>query len=206
MAQPETSGASVSPAKAKLRKSPPSPTADNAPRSGPHRRERRRREQDRHVHPRRSGEAPWRPVLRRCANVHRRSGDQHWRGDHDRRSRSRRGHRPARPARGARGSAATNPAFDVTPAELVTAIVTERGIASAPYPQPPGRPATATQRRVAISEPISSGCPVRAVPRHAGGPALAPRKAGKCRVARRAEETKMRWSRRQLGLSSLVSG
>ncbi len=33
------------------------------------------------------------------------------------------------------GSAATNPAFDVTPAELVTAIVTERGIAGPPYPQ-----------------------------------------------------------------------
>jgi len=27
-----------------------------------------------------------------------------------------------------------NPAFDVTPAELVTGIVTEKGIASPPYP------------------------------------------------------------------------
>jgi methylthioribose-1-phosphate isomerase len=33
-----------------------------------------------------------------------------------------------------RGTAARNPAFDVTPAALVSAIVTERGIARAPYP------------------------------------------------------------------------
>jgi methylthioribose-1-phosphate isomerase len=31
------------------------------------------------------------------------------------------------------GVATFNPAFDVTPAELVTAIITERGIARAPY-------------------------------------------------------------------------
>ena len=32
------------------------------------------------------------------------------------------------------GVAIYNPAFDVTPAELVTAIITEKGIISAPYP------------------------------------------------------------------------
>jgi methylthioribose-1-phosphate isomerase len=32
-----------------------------------------------------------------------------------------------------KGVATFNPAFDVTPAELVTAIVTERGVARAPY-------------------------------------------------------------------------
>ena len=33
------------------------------------------------------------------------------------------------------GTPAANPAFDVTPAELVTAIVTDRGVAQAPYPR-----------------------------------------------------------------------
>jgi eIF-2B alpha/beta/delta-like uncharacterized protein len=32
------------------------------------------------------------------------------------------------------GTPCRNPAFDVTPAELVTALVTERGVARAPYP------------------------------------------------------------------------
>ena len=32
-----------------------------------------------------------------------------------------------------KGVATYNPAFDVTPAELVTAIITERGVARAPY-------------------------------------------------------------------------
>jgi methylthioribose-1-phosphate isomerase len=31
------------------------------------------------------------------------------------------------------GAAISNPAFDVTPAELITAIITERGIARPPY-------------------------------------------------------------------------
>jgi len=33
------------------------------------------------------------------------------------------------------GTAVANPAFDVTPAKYVTAIVTERGIARTPYKQ-----------------------------------------------------------------------
>jgi methylthioribose-1-phosphate isomerase len=33
------------------------------------------------------------------------------------------------------GARAYNPVFDVTPADLVDAIVTERGIATAPYPE-----------------------------------------------------------------------
>jgi methylthioribose-1-phosphate isomerase len=34
-----------------------------------------------------------------------------------------------------RGSAAFNPAFDVTPAELIAGIITERGVFAAPYEQ-----------------------------------------------------------------------
>jgi methylthioribose-1-phosphate isomerase len=35
--------------------------------------------------------------------------------------------------------AVANPAFDVTPADLVTAIITELGLAKAPYPESLGR-------------------------------------------------------------------
>ena len=64
---------------------------------------------------------------------HRRSRHAERRRDH---------HRASRPRRGARGSASPtapervgvyNPAFDVTPAELVTAIITDRGIVRPPY-------------------------------------------------------------------------
>jgi methylthioribose-1-phosphate isomerase len=37
------------------------------------------------------------------------------------------------------GTAAANPAFDVTPARYVTAIITENGVARAPYEESLGR-------------------------------------------------------------------
>jgi len=61
--------------------------------------------------------------------------------------------RPVAPA----GTYAVNPAFDVTPARLITAIVTENGVATPPYPaalkrlaseKPAARPAKASSRRV----------------------------------------------------------
>ena len=92
----------------------------------PDRRERRHGEQDRHLRARGARRAPRDPVR-------------------DRRARHRRSTRRRRPAPtipieerdGAEVTtrfAARNPAFDVTPAELITAIVTEDGVHRAPYP------------------------------------------------------------------------
>ena len=46
-----------------------------------------------------------------------------------------------------RGSAAVNPAFDVTPAELITAIVTEEGVLRPPYAEPLAAAVAAAQAR-----------------------------------------------------------
>ena len=97
---------------------------------GPDRRERRRGEQDRHLPARRAGRAARHPLLRGRAGLHASTPP-----------------RPtAPPSRsserdpdggGARapGSPRLNPAFDVTPAELVTAIFTEAGVLEPPYPE-----------------------------------------------------------------------
>jgi len=42
------------------------------------------------------------------------------------------------------GAAAANPAFDVTPARYVTAIITENGVARAPFEESLGRLARQT--------------------------------------------------------------
>ena len=49
-------------------------------------------------------------------------------GDRDRGARGRRGHRLPRVARAPAGTRTLNPAFDVTPACLITAIVTDRRV------------------------------------------------------------------------------
>ena len=91
----------------------------------PDRRERRHREQDRHV------------LARRARAPPRRS-----RSTSSRRARPSTSRRPTAPrsrSRSATGAeitarfAARNPAFDVTPAELIAAIVTEAGVHRAPY-------------------------------------------------------------------------
>ena len=99
----------------------------------PHRRQRRRGEQDRHLRARRAGEAPRHPVLRRRAALDLRSDDPRRLADPDRGAPRGRGHRLPRHALGAGRRSVRNPAFDVTPAELVTAIISEKGIASPPY-------------------------------------------------------------------------
>ena len=91
----------------------------------PDRRERRHGEQDRHLRARRGRRAPPHPALRRRADLDGRSR----RRRPARRSRS----RSATERRSRRASPARNPAFDVTPAELIAAIVTEEGVHRPPY-------------------------------------------------------------------------
>ena len=91
----------------------------------PDRRERRRREQGRHLRARGRGGASRDPARRRRADVDARPE----RRDGRRTSRS----RSATPPRSTARFPAHNPAFDVTPAELVSAIVTEVGVHRAPY-------------------------------------------------------------------------
>ena len=72
------------------------------------------------------------PVLRRVPAVHHRPRTRPRRADPDRGARRRGGDR----VRGVRwapeGVAVRNPAFDVTPAALVTALITERGVVQRP--------------------------------------------------------------------------
>ena len=103
-------------------------------RRGPGRRQRRHGEQDRHVPAGRPRGAPRHPVLRRA----RRRARSTSRRRTARRSRSRSAGRrgPASSAAsGSRppGTEVRNPAFDVTPAELITGIVTEEGVVRAPF-------------------------------------------------------------------------
>ena len=91
----------------------------------PDRRERRHREQDRHLRARGAAAHHGIPLLRRRSDLDDRPGD----GDRRRRSRS----RSETGRRSTSRFAARNPAFDVTPAELVGAIVTEEGVHRAPY-------------------------------------------------------------------------
>ena len=91
---------------------------------GPHRRQRRRREQGRHLSARGARGAARRAVLRRGAGVDDRPAHAERRRDPD---------RGARPAEVTGNGHAFNPAFDVTPAELVTAIFTEAGVLEPPY-------------------------------------------------------------------------
>ena len=98
-------------------------------RRGPGRGQRRHRQQDRDVHAGRPGGPPRHPVLRLRADQLGRPRDRR----RARRSRSRSA-RPTRSStfRGVRiappGTEVRNPAFDVTPAELITGIVTEEGV------------------------------------------------------------------------------
>ena len=118
-------------------------------RRGPHRRERRHGEQDRDVHRGRARARARRAVLRRGAGVDDRSRTARA----ARRSRSRSAareevdgdHRHARRARGR--SQVRHPAFDVTPARLITAIITERGVLRPPYEEAIRNVCAATDRR-----------------------------------------------------------
>ena len=91
----------------------------------PDRGERRRREQDRHVLARARGGPPPDPALRRRADLDRRPRHADRRGRSRSRSATERSSRPVSPR--------AIPAFDVTPAELIAAIVTEEGVHRAPY-------------------------------------------------------------------------
>ena len=76
----------------------------------------------------------WRAVLRGRAHLDARSDARLGRPDPHRAARRRRGDPRVRDARSRRrASRSENPAFDVTPARYVTAIITERGVARAPY-------------------------------------------------------------------------
>ena len=103
------------------------------PRRRPYRRERRRREQGRYVLAGRAGASPRDPVLRRGADVDDRSRDSDGAAirieERDPDEVRAFGGRQVAPT----GAAVRNPAFDVTPARLVTAIVTEVGVARRPY-------------------------------------------------------------------------
>ncbi len=95
----------------------------------PDRRQRRRRQQDRHLRRGARGAGARRAVLRRRAELHDRPRHAGRRGA----SRSRSGPPRKSPRWAAGGRRPTgvqvwNPAFDVTPAELVTAIITDRGV------------------------------------------------------------------------------
>ena len=96
----------------------------------PHRRQRRRRQQDRHLRRGARGPGARRPVLRRSPraprSIRRRPTARRSRSRSAPRKKSRALARP--PRRRPRGVAVWNPAFDVTPAELVTAIITDRGV------------------------------------------------------------------------------
>ena len=109
----------------------------------PHRAQRRRREQDRLVHALGARGRPRRAVLRRRALLDDRPRDRERRGDPDRGARRATRSRASAGARRApAGTRVSNPAFDVTPAANITAIVTEAGVHRAPFEQ--SLPAAAT--------------------------------------------------------------
>ena len=94
----------------------------------PHRRQRRHRQQDRHLRRRPPGQGPRHPLLRRRAVEHLRPVAPRRRRHPDRAARPARDHpRPGRPT-APDGVDVYNPAFDVTPAELIAAIITEHGV------------------------------------------------------------------------------
>jgi methylthioribose-1-phosphate isomerase len=100
---------------------------------GPHRRQRRHRQQNRHLQRRHPGARARHSVLRCGALVHHRP--RHATGDAIPIE-----ERPAREVTHHGGKQLTpngvgicNPAFDVTPAKYITAIITERGALRAPY-------------------------------------------------------------------------
>ena len=95
--------------------------------------QRRRRQQDRHLRRRRAGPRERRALLRRRAHLdarpHLDSGDDIPIEQRPAREVTAIFGAPVAPP----GTAVENPAFDVTPARYVTAIITERGVARAPY-------------------------------------------------------------------------
>ena len=97
------------------------------------RRQRRRRQQDRHLHGGGARASPPHPVLRGLPDLHHRHVHCRWRSDSRSRNARREevtGFRDCQWA--ADGVLVRNPAFDVTPAELVTALITERGVVHQP--------------------------------------------------------------------------
>ena len=102
----------------------------------PHRRQRRRGQQDRLVHAVGAGARARRALLRRRAHLDDRPRHRERRGDPDRGARAPTRSRASAGARSApAGTAVANPAFDVTPAGNMTAIVTERGVHRPPFEQ-----------------------------------------------------------------------
>ena len=146
----------------------------------PDRGQRRHREQGRDVHAGRAGRPPRHPVLSSARRLARSTS----RRPTARPSRSRsaapdevlviRGVRIAPP-----GTEVRNPAFDVTPAELITGIVTEEGVLRAPFEDGAAR---AADRRGALG--ATPGVRARAASR-ADGIARGRRRAGRRRAGRR---------------------
>ena len=117
----------------------------------PHRCQRRRRQQDRNIHSRGARQRTRHSVLRGCAVGDRRYGNARRQQD---------SHRAALLARevthfagkqiAPNGVKVENPAFDVTPNKYVTAIITERGVAKAPYTESLKELATAVVASLSI--------------------------------------------------------
>ena len=100
----------------------------------PRRRQRRRRQQDRHAGRRDPREALRHPVLRRRPDQQHRPVAATGEADPDRAARRAGDHRTAWAGKPRPDDVDVyNPAFDVTPAELVTAIITEKGVVRPPY-------------------------------------------------------------------------
>ena len=99
----------------------------------PHRRQRRRRQQNRHLQRRHPRQRARHPVLRRRPLVHHRPRHPDRRRHPHRRAPAvevtHHGGKQLTP----NGVGICNPAFDVTPAKYITAIITERGVLRAPY-------------------------------------------------------------------------
>ena len=110
------------------------------------------------------------------------------------------------------GTYAVNPAFDVTPARLITAIVTENGVAAAPFAPSlkklvDGRPergretaapptkTAAGPKPAAAKRKAAAGKPRAALPRKAASKAAPARRAGKASAARRQQKPARRRSR-----------
>ena len=138
-----------------------------ARRRRPHRGQRRHGQQGRDVPAGRPGGPPRHPVLRLRADQH--GGPRRRRTARRSRSRSARADEVTE-LRGVRiapaGTEVRNPAFDVTPAELITGIVTEEGVIRAPY----GRACARRSRGRAAAgrrRPGSSARPRHGPPRRA---------------------------------------
>ncbi len=130
----------------------------------PDRGQRRHGEQGRDVHARRARRPSRHPVLRlRAARARSTSATPDGAGDPDRGARrATRSWRSAASASPRRTRTVRNPAFDVTPAELITAIVTEEGVApgtvragaASPRRRTPGP--SGTQPRHGRHEPVAA--------------------------------------------------